>query len=82
MKMVEYLKETTFCNTSDAVRRIIPCDSLNKALEYYITVECDTSSLSGKTLDIWNYIKSKEPIEISSILQIINHQSPLCGAAL
>lgn len=67
MKTVEYLKENTFCNTSDAVRRIIPCDSLNKATEYYITVDCDISSLSGKMLDIRNYVKSNEPVEISSI---------------
>ena len=68
MTIVEYLKENTFCTTSDAVKRIIPCDSLNKAIEYYvISPNKDISSLNGKISDVYSYIKNNQPVDISLI---------------
>lgn len=75
--LVEFLKEYTFCTISDAVKKVIPCDGLNKAIEYYVITNKEYAEPKhGKLYTVYSYIKENESVETS----IFKKNSPISNA--
>lgn len=60
LKLVYWLKERTFCTLFDAVKTILPAGLCHRVVTTYAAaVDVDLSGCDSDTLQIYNYIKSK-----------------------
>lgn len=58
LRLVEFLRERTFCTTGDAVRRLIPAEAFQRADEFYLpNAEFDAGTLNERTRIVFEYIK-------------------------
>lgn len=60
LRMVHWLKERTFCTLFDAVKTILPTGLCHRVITTYAAaVDVDLSGCDSDTLQIYDYIKSK-----------------------
>lgn len=74
IELAEYVKKTTFCTFSDALKRIIPYDYISKIEVYYECLKDNSAHLKDEKKKIFDYLISSRAYH-SDVLKNFNNPS-------
>ncbi|MBQ4561496.1 MAG: primosomal protein N' [Clostridia bacterium] len=74
LKMVEFLRERTFCTTGDAVRAILPSSAFAAIDIFYVLADCeyDTDSLNSIEAGVVNYLLDNGKATVSRLVKDVH----------